>query len=158
MTLWALAVSYGGELGWELHGPRDASAGKVYDALWAAGEAHGIADYGSFAMNALRMEKGFKGAGELTNEVTLPRSRRDALRQRPARVTFLAAPRRLPRLTNPCRGSALIWRSNRKAIGTVMAAKRSGSTAKSSAPRRPWPIGHTVGKVLAFAYVKPARC
>jgi dimethylglycine dehydrogenase len=37
------------------------------------GEAHGIADYGSFAMNVMRMEKGFKGAGELTNEVTLPR-------------------------------------------------------------------------------------
>ena len=44
----------------------------VYDALWAAGEAHGITDYGSFAMNAMRMEKAFKGAGELTNEVTLP--------------------------------------------------------------------------------------
>jgi dimethylglycine dehydrogenase len=42
------------------------------NALWAAGEAHGIADYGSFAMNVMRMEKGFKGAGELTNEVTLP--------------------------------------------------------------------------------------
>jgi dimethylglycine dehydrogenase len=44
----------------------------VYDALWAAGEKHGLTDYGSFTMNALRMEKGFKGAGELTNEVTLP--------------------------------------------------------------------------------------
>jgi hypothetical protein len=48
-----------------------AMAGRLH-ALWAAGQAHGIADYGSFAMNALRMEKGFKGAGELTNEVTLP--------------------------------------------------------------------------------------
>ena len=28
--------------------------------------------YGSFAMNVMRMEKGFKGASELTNEVTLP--------------------------------------------------------------------------------------
>ena len=36
-----------------------------------AGEAHGLRDYGSFAMNAMRMEKGFKGAGELTNEVTV---------------------------------------------------------------------------------------
>ena len=36
------------------------------------GSPHGIADYGSFAMNAMRMEKMFKGAGELTNEVTLP--------------------------------------------------------------------------------------
>jgi dimethylglycine dehydrogenase len=42
------------------------------------GQAHGIADYGSFAMNVMRMEKGFKGAGELTNEVTLPEA--DVLR------------------------------------------------------------------------------
>ena len=40
--------------------------------MWAAGESLGLADYGSFVMNALRMEKAFKGAGELTNEVTLP--------------------------------------------------------------------------------------
>jgi dimethylglycine dehydrogenase len=69
--VWAFRMSYAGELGWELHGPREHMLA-VYDALWAAGEKHGITDYGSFAMNALRMEKGFKGAGELTNEVTLP--------------------------------------------------------------------------------------
>ena len=68
---WALRMSYAGELGWELHGPRDHMLA-VYDALWAAGETYGIADYGSFAMNVMRLEKGFKGVGELTNEVTLP--------------------------------------------------------------------------------------
>jgi len=73
--LWAFRMSYAGELGWELHGPRDAIAAAydaLWDALWVAGEAYGIADYGSFAMNTMRMEKMFKGAGELTNEVTLP--------------------------------------------------------------------------------------
>ena len=60
-----------GELGWELHGP-DENMLVVYDALWAAGEAHGIANYGSFAINVMRMETGFKGADELTNEFTLP--------------------------------------------------------------------------------------
>jgi dimethylglycine dehydrogenase len=69
--MWAFRMSYAGELGWELHGPREHLLA-VYDALWAAGEKHGLTDYGSFTMNALRMEKGFKGAGELTNEVTLP--------------------------------------------------------------------------------------
>ena len=68
--IWAFRMSYAGELGWELHMPFDALV-DVYSALWNAGEAHAIADYGSFAMNAMRMEKGFKGAGELTNEVTL---------------------------------------------------------------------------------------
>ena len=52
--LWAFRMSYAGELGWELHIPRG-NALAVYDALWAAGAAPGIADYGSFAMNAMRM-------------------------------------------------------------------------------------------------------
>jgi dimethylglycine dehydrogenase len=65
-------MSYAGELGWELHMPFEAMQ-DVYTALFEAGAAHGIVDYGSFAMNVMRMEKGFKGAGELTNEVTLPR-------------------------------------------------------------------------------------
>ncbi len=67
----ALRLSYAGELGWELHLPK-ASTLAVFDALWSEGQAHDIAHYGSFAMNAMRMEKMFKGASELTNEVTLP--------------------------------------------------------------------------------------
>ena len=67
----ALRLSYAGELGWELHVPKSDTLA-VFDAVWSAGEPHGIAHYGSFAMNAMRMEKMFKGASELTNEVTLP--------------------------------------------------------------------------------------
>ena len=67
----ALRLSYAGELGWELHAPMPHLPG-VYDALWDAGRTHGIDNHGSFAMNAMRMEKMFKGAAELTNEVTLP--------------------------------------------------------------------------------------
>ena len=44
----------------------------VYDHLWEVGQPHGIANFGSYALNAMRLEKGFKGATELTNEVTLP--------------------------------------------------------------------------------------
>ena len=66
----ALRVNYVGELGWELHVPM-AHAVELYDALWAAGEPLGIADFGLYAMNSLRMEKAYKGWGaELTNEVT----------------------------------------------------------------------------------------
>ncbi len=67
----ALRLSYAGELGWELHLPASHTLA-VFDALLSVGQAHGIAHYGSFAMNAMRMEKMFKGASELTNEVTLP--------------------------------------------------------------------------------------
>ncbi len=45
---------------------------KLYDAIWASGQDHGIADFGVHAVNSLRMEKGYRGFGaELTNEITL---------------------------------------------------------------------------------------
>lgn len=67
----ALRMSYQGELGWELHVPM-AHMAAVYDALWSAGQEFGIANFGSYALNSMRLEKAYKGAGELTNEVTLP--------------------------------------------------------------------------------------
>jgi dimethylglycine dehydrogenase len=67
----ALRISYVSELGWELHLPMESMA-PVYDALMAAGEAFGIANFGVYAMNSLRMEKGYRGWGsELTNEITM---------------------------------------------------------------------------------------
>lgn len=66
----ALRVNYVGELGWELHA-RMEDAVAVYDAVWAAGEEFGIADFGMYAMNSLRIEKAYAGWGaELTNEIT----------------------------------------------------------------------------------------
>ena len=68
--LWAFRMSYAGELGWELHCSQQ-QLPRVYEALWQAGQSRGLSNYGSFAMNAMRLEKMFKGASELTNEVTL---------------------------------------------------------------------------------------
>lgn len=67
----ALRVNYVGELGWELH-PAMHDLEALYDALWEAGQAFGIANFGLYAVNSLRMEKAYRSWGaELTNEVTL---------------------------------------------------------------------------------------
>ncbi len=67
----ALRVSYVGELGWELHPVIDAMV-PLYDAIWAAGHDLGIANYGLYAVNTMRIEKGYKAWGaELTNELTM---------------------------------------------------------------------------------------
>jgi len=67
----ALRINYVGELGWELH-PQMADLEALYAAVWAAGQAHGIANFGLYALNSLRMEKAYRGWGaELTNEVTM---------------------------------------------------------------------------------------
>ena len=70
-TVRALRVNYVGELGWELH-PEMKDLSVLYDAIWQAGEAHGIANFGLYAVNSLRIEKSYRGWGaELTNEVTM---------------------------------------------------------------------------------------
>ncbi len=67
----ALRVNYVGELGWELH-PAMSDLESVYDALTDAGAEYDIADFGLYAVNSLRIEKGYRGWGaELTNEVTM---------------------------------------------------------------------------------------
>jgi 4-methylaminobutanoate oxidase (formaldehyde-forming) len=59
VRLRALRITYVGELGWELHVPL-AETGKVYDALMAAGAAHGIRPVGYRALESLRLEKGYR--------------------------------------------------------------------------------------------------
>ena len=150
--VWAMRMSYAGELGWELHGAREHMPA-IYDALWAAGEVHGMADYGSFTMNALRMEKMFKGAGELTNEVTLPEA--DVMRFVKMDKDFFGK-----QLTRASMDNALPWTCAYLEIepdgawdgnggeAVRLDGRIVGSTASVA-------FGHTVGKILAFAYVKP---
>ena len=148
----AMRLSYSGELGWELHMPM-AHLLPVYDALRGAGEAYGIADYGSFAMNALRLEKGFKGASELTNEVTLPEAGmmrfvkldkdfvgRDATRASAAApLPWVCVSLEIePDGTADGHGNeAVLWQ------GRVVGATSSVA------------FGHAIGKILAFAFVAP---
>ena len=53
---------YSGELGWELYMNID-DVQTVYNALLEAGEEFGVGDFGTYAMNALRLEKGFRAWG-----------------------------------------------------------------------------------------------
>ena len=149
---WALRMSYAGELGYELHLPRE-HALAAYDALWSAGEAYGIVDYGSFAMNAMRMEKAYQGASELTNEVTLA----EAGVMRFARLDkdYLGAA-----ATRDSAASALPWicaylhidadgvNDGHGGEAVLLDGEVVGSTASVA-------FGHRVDMLLAFAYVKP---
>jgi heterotetrameric sarcosine oxidase gamma subunit len=55
----AVRLTYVGELGWELYVPT-AFALPVYDALIAAGAAHGLKHCGYHALNSLRLEKAYR--------------------------------------------------------------------------------------------------
>jgi 4-methylaminobutanoate oxidase (formaldehyde-forming) len=66
----AMRMTYVGELGWELYVPR-AEATSLYDAIFEAGEPHGLRHAGYHAMNTLRLESGYRHWGhDITDEDT----------------------------------------------------------------------------------------
>jgi glycine cleavage system aminomethyltransferase T len=153
VPVYALRVNYVGELGWELHCPMDRLEA-LYDALWAAGQAHGIADFGIYAVNSLRMEKAYKGwAAELTNEITLIEADMErfvgfdkedfvgkaaTLRVKQAGVSTVCVYFECEMGTSDVHGGEAVLVGDR-AVGVTT----SGG------------YGHTTGKSLGFAYVEP---
>ena len=151
----ALRVSYVGELGWELHCPLDRMA-ELYDALVGAGEPFGLVHFGSYAMNVMRIEKGYKAWGsELTTEITPVEARlgrfvdlskdflgADAVRARQAQaepLSMVLVYCEVDASDNDVRGNEPAFGDD----GSVMGIATSGA------------YGHSVGRSLAFVYVDP---
>ena len=149
----ALRINYVGELGWELH-PQMADLEALYAAVWAAGEAHGIANFGLYALNSLRMEKAYRGWGaELTNEVTMLEAdmarffndKKDDFIGKSAAETADTGPLRLvyfsvDALNADVRGGEPIFVG-----GDCVGVTTSGG------------YGHAVQQSLGFGYVPPAH-
>ncbi len=147
----ALRVSYVGELGWELHPPLD-SMPALYEAIWEAGRPFGVANYGLYAVNSMRIEKAYKAwSAELTNELTmleadLPRFIRFDKPDFVGKSATLAQPPRPLKIVyievaaadTDARGGEPVFVGDRP-IGVVT----SGA------------YGHRVKKSLAFACVPP---
>jgi 4-methylaminobutanoate oxidase (formaldehyde-forming) len=69
-TVRATRMTYVGELGWELMVPVELAAG-VHDLLLAEGADLGVANAGYYAIESLRLEKGYRAFGrELTPDYT----------------------------------------------------------------------------------------
>ncbi len=151
----ALRVSYVGELGWELHHPIDRMI-ELYEAIWAQGEPHGIVDFGSYAMNAMRIEKGYKAWGaELTTEITpveadlgrfvdydkefLGRAATVARRDQDEPLEMILVYAEVDADGADCRGNEPAYDGDR-----LMGITTSGA------------YGPSVDKSLAFVYVDPA--
>ncbi len=153
VPLRALRINYVGELGWELHMPV-AQLESVYDAVWSAGEEFGIADFGSYAVNGLRMEKAYAGWGvELTNEITpieagLQRFVKLDKDDFVGRRTLLAREQ-----------EGIQWRLVYVEVAAVDADVRGGEPLlkgeKLIGVTTSGGYGHTVKRSLAFAFVKP---
>ncbi|MBI3747405.1 MAG: aminomethyl transferase family protein, partial [Chloroflexi bacterium] len=59
VPVYALRVTYVGELGWELYAPTEYGRA-LWTTLWEAGRSHGLVAGGYRAIDALRLEKGYR--------------------------------------------------------------------------------------------------
>lgn len=146
-----LRMTYVGELGWELHVPL-AGLAAVFDALRAADE---VPLFGTMAMNALRMEKAYRGWGsELTPEV-------DMIEASMERFLRLDKPEFIGReatLTRQAKGPRIrlvlldIAAADADSLGNepVYSEGRLAGLTTGGA------FGPATGRSLAFAYVEPA--
>jgi len=65
----ATRITYVGELGWELYVPVEFAVG-VFETLTAAGPEFGLVNAGYYAIDSLRLEKGYRAWGrELTPDI-----------------------------------------------------------------------------------------
>lgn len=151
VELLALRLSFTGELAYELHAP-NAQLGKLWDALWQAGQPYGIAPFGTKALDSLRLEKFYRGGHELTNDAShkdvcqerfaataKPFVGREAMSQRQpkSRIALLALD---AEETDALIGEAVFLQG--QLVGSITSAA----------------FGHTVGHSLAVAFLKdPAR-
>ncbi len=154
-TLRAHRITYVGELGWELYMPAEFAV-SVYTALIEAGAEFGLRAAGYYAIDSLRMEKGYRAWGaDVTPDYTPYEAglgfavrldkgvdfigREALMRQKEAGIT-----RRLVQFTleDPdaiAFGKELILRDG-EAVGEVTSAA----------------YGHTLGRAVAMGYVKNA--
>jgi len=150
----ALRVSYVGELGWELHAAL-ADMKPLFDAIMQAGAPLGIRPFGAFAMNAMRLEKGYRAMGaEFTTERTpteagvgfLVKANGRTFRGRDAMLTRDAA--------DSAWRMELLELENREGVSpyyahTVLQDGAPVGIVTSAA------FGHRTGRMLALAYLKP---
>ena len=146
----ALRVTYVGELGYELHLPVE-YAQHVYELLWEAGRAFGIADAGYRAVNSLRLEKGYLYWGaDITPDYTpyeaglgfaVALKKGDFIGREALAMAKSEAPRRRLccfLLDEPAAlyGGEAIWLGS-----TLLGVTTSGG------------YGHTIGKSIVYGYV-----
>ncbi len=151
VPLRALRVNYVGELGWELH-PAMEHLEKLYDALQEAGAGLGLADFGLYAVNSLRMEKAYRSWGaELTNEVTMT----DAAMERFVKFDNRDFVGRQATLEQENRNLQLIYFEVDAHDSDVRGGEPLFQEARCVGVTTSGAYGHFVGRSLGFGYVPP---
>ena len=155
-SVFAMRVSYAGELGWELHMPTWQLI-SIYESLMEMGEKFGLKDFGGLAFNSMRLEKMYRAYGaEFTEEISaleagmerfLDLDRNfigaDNIRERlsmgvKTKLAFLIFDDQIPA---ECFGNEAVFDGD----------NLSGIITSGA-------YGYRVGHSIAFAYLKPNLC
>jgi len=154
--VFAMRVSYAGELGWELHMPTWQLI-SIYESLMEMGQEFGIRDFGGQAFNSMRLEKMYRAYGaEFTEEIS----------------ALEAGMERFIDLSRDFIGCNDIKERQSKGVDTKLAylvfddqipAECFGNEAVFADSQLSGVItsgayGHRVGHSIAFAYLKPEHC
>ena len=160
----ALRVSYVGELGWELHHPIDQMS-VLYEAIITEGSKYEMTHFGSYAMNVMRIEKGYKAFGsELTTEITpveagLERfvvlgrdfvgkesvvARKEQAGNDNSGLEMVLVYASVDATDSDCRGNEPCYAPDAQVGDSPMGVTTSGT------------YSHSTGKSLCFAYVDPS--
>jgi 4-methylaminobutanoate oxidase (formaldehyde-forming) len=158
-TVRATRLTYVGELGWELYVPVEFTAG-AYEQLTEAGRDMGLVNAGYYAIDSLRLEKGYRAWGrELTPDIN----------PYEAGLAFAA------RLDKPDFRGKRALQALKDAGGSSAAARRVVSLVVDAAHTNLWggelilrnntPVGfvtsaafgHTIGKPVALGIISNAH-
>ena len=150
----ALRVNYMGELGWELHMPMD-KMNDVYDLIMKEGSSENIIDFGTRAMNSMRMEKGYRGWGsELTPEISVVEAGLDKFFNLEKKDNFIGSNAVKERVQSGVSIKLIYLEVDAKDADVhgnepiYFNNERVGLTTSGA-------YGYRIKKSLAFAYVKP---
>ncbi len=147
----AMSVSFSGEDAFELHIPME-QAEAAYRALVAAGEGHGMAHFGGYAVESMRIEMGYRHwKADLITEFDPVESALERFVRRdkpafPGRDALLARTEPRRRFVTLRMDDAVL---PAHPGDSVMADGRVVGTVTSAA------FGHRTGENLAMAFVKP---
>jgi len=154
--VFAMRVSYAGELGWELHMPSWQLI-SIYESLCEMGSPFGLRDFGGQAFNSMRLEKMYRAYGaEFTEEISALEAGMD----------------RFLDLSRNFIGSDNINERQSKGLETKLAylifddampAECFGNEAVFDGDELSGIItsgayGYRVGHSIAFAYLNPSHC
>ncbi len=153
-TVRALRVNYVGELGWELHCLMEDIV-SIYEDIWRVGQDYGIANFGTYALNSLRMEKAYKGWGsELTNEITMVEA--DAMRFFRADKDEFRGKQATLDVDQDSITQKLVYFEVVPGDNDVVGGEAVMDGDKAIGVTTSGGYGHTTGKSLGFAYVPPS--